>query len=362
MSSAVGFQPNWASPPGETITKILGRKDLTIATFAKKIGYSIATVNELLEGKLKINSEIAEKLEVTLGPSSEFWIARENQYRSDIDWLDKEGNQEEGIEWLKDIPFKDMINFGWIKSSSNKKEIAAKCLNFFNVPDVRAWYETYDASLKLVAFRTSYTFESQIASVAAWLRQGEIEGQRIKCKNWNPEKFRENLAIIRVLTRKKNPAIFIPELQKLCAEAGVAVVIVRAPKGCRASGATRFLSKDKGLIQLSFRYRSDDHFWFTFFHEAGHLLLHSQSDIFLESAVTASNKEEDEANNFATDILVPNEHIAELYTLSANSYKKVMRFAKRIGISHGIVVGQLQHRNIIQANQLNYLKTRFKWI
>lgn len=361
MSSTLGFQPNWASPPGDTITKILERKDLSLTAFAKQIGYTENIVAKLLAGELQINSEIAQKLEHILGPSSDFWISRENQYRSDIGWVSHEGSHEENIEWLKDIPFKDMINYGWIKPSADKRETAKKCLKFFNVADVMSWYSAYDDSLKLVAFRTSYTFESQIASVAAWLRQGEIEGQRIKCADWNPEIFRKNLIAIRSLTRKKDPAVFIPELQKLCAEAGVAVVTVRAPKGCHASGATRFLSENKSLIQLSFRYKSDDHFWFTFFHEAGHLLLHSQSDIFLESPVTASTKEEDEANIFASEMLIPKEYISELYTLG-NNFKTVMRFAKRIGVSHGIVVGQMQHRDIIGKNNLNFLKTRFRWV
>jgi HTH-type transcriptional regulator / antitoxin HigA len=113
------------------------------------------------------------------------------------------------------------------------------------------------------------------------------------------------LITMRRLTRKKEPSIFVPELRKLCAENGVALVIARGPAGCRASGATRFLSDKKAMILLSFRYLADDQFWFTFFHEAGHLLMHSHKAVFLEDGSDVSLKEEHEANLFAQNILIP---------------------------------------------------------
>ena len=96
--------------------------------------------------------------------------------------------------------------------------------------------------------------------------------------------FEADLPTIRRLTREKDPGQFIPRLKEACAARGVAVAIVRGPNGWRASGAARFLSPTKALIQLSFRYLSDDQFWFTFFHEAGHLLLHGKDLLFLEVA------------------------------------------------------------------------------
>jgi Zn-dependent peptidase ImmA (M78 family) len=138
------------------------------------------------------------------------------------------------------------------------------------------------------------------------------------------------------------------------------VVVVRAPGGCRASGATRFLTKDKALLLLSFRYLTDDHFWFTFFHEAGHLLLHGERGFFLEGVDMPSTIEEDEANEFAANTLVPSEFQPTLLSLRADAHK-VIRFAMKIGVSPGIIVGQLQHLGKIRQNQLNSLKRRFEW-
>jgi Zn-dependent peptidase ImmA (M78 family) len=138
------------------------------------------------------------------------------------------------------------------------------------------------------------------------------------------------------------------------------VVILRAPTGCRASGATRFLSAEKALLLLSFRYLSDDHFWFTFFHEAAHLLLHDRQAVFLEGQDGSRAKEEDQANNFAAEMLVPKEFRDQMFNLPVNGFD-VIRFAKLVGVSPGIVVGQLQFYGHFTHRQLNNLKRRFGW-
>jgi Zn-dependent peptidase ImmA (M78 family) len=105
---------------------------------------------------------------------------------------------------------------------------------------------------------------------------------------------------------------------------------------------------------------TDDHFWFTFFHEAGHLLLHGKQGMFLEEMVPCESKEEDEANEFAAGLLIPEIHRADLTNLSLDG-REVMRFARKIGVSPGIVVGQLQHLRVFTRKQLNNLKVRYTW-
>ena len=214
--------------------------------------------------------------------------------------------------------------------------------------------------LSTAAFRSSPTFESKPGAVAAWLRQGELEAESMPTGTWNATQFEATLQQLRALTRKKNPQEFLPELSKHCAACGVAVVIIRAPTGCRASGVTRFVSPNKALLMLSFRYLSDDHFWFTFFHEAGHLLLHGKEAIFLEGSDLLNTRQEAEANDFAAGVLIPPRFKADLLRLPRNTYE-VVRFARRVGISPGIVVGQLQHSGRIKRNELNRLKRRFVW-
>jgi len=208
--------------------------------------------------------------------------------------------------------------------------------------------------------RTSPTFSSKPGALHAWLRKGELEAAKMTCAPWNAAALRVALVKIRTLTRVRDPAVFLPRLTQICAACGVAVVVTRTPNGCRASGAAKFLSGGKGLILLSFRYLSDDHFWFTFFHEVAHLLLHPQCGLFLEGNQRGESKEEEEANEFSARILIPGRYENEMKSLASTAFA-IARFAKRIGVSPGIVVGQLQHLEIVPRQRMNNLKVRFQW-
>lgn len=354
------FQANWISAPGDTMADILRERHLSLADFAKDMERTNEHAQNLLDGCVTLTIEDAQKLGNILGGSTSFWINREKQYRDDLTRLFGDGSPENGKEWLNKLPIIDMVKFGWIPPLSRSVNKVVECLRFFGVSSMEAWFENYGDVDTMAAFRTSTTFSSETGAVAAWLRQGEIECKPINCPDWNPARFKETLPKIRSLTRKSDPSLFIPLLKTLCADCGVVVLIVRAPKGCRASGATRFVSPTKAILQLSFRYLSDDHFWFTFFHEAGHLLLHSKASLFLEGTGGDTSKEEDEANAFAADMLIPAKSQAALRALG-NDAKKVMRFARNIDVSSGIVVGQMQHFGLIQRHHLNKLKTRFSW-
>lgn len=360
MVNSDTFLPNWASPPGETIADILDGMNLSLVEFSDQIGCSESQTNALLQGKLSLTRELAIQLEYTLGASTEFWLNREIQYREDVSRLRGELSSQEDEDWLKELPLKDMTAFGWLRPATQTSARVAECLRFFDVPNVAAWRETYNNILETAAFRTSNSFEPQSGAVAAWLRWGAIESTSFNCQTWNRDRFEKALQNIRTLTRKRDPNNFIPELQKICAECGVAVVIARTPTGCRTSGATLFLSPSKALMLLSFRYLSDDHFWFTFFHEAGHLLLHEKDRIFLEDMETNPTQEEQEANEFAAHTLVPENFQSELAQLRLDG-REVMRFARTVGVSPGVIVGQLQHYGLITRKQLNNLKTRFSW-
>ncbi len=164
---------------------------------------------------------------------------------------------------------------------------------------------------------------------------------------------------IRGLTTEK-PEKFVPAMQELCSVAGVAVVFVPALPKTGVSGATRWINKDKAIIQLSLRYKTDDHLWFTFFHEAGHILLHGKKELFLEGANGLKKDKEEEANAFAEEELVPAKKLFKFIADKNFSKTSIKSFSKSIGVSPGIVVGQLQHKEVLNIRFCNDLKQRFE--
>jgi plasmid maintenance system antidote protein VapI/Zn-dependent peptidase ImmA (M78 family) len=347
------FNPNWASMPGDTIADILSTKNLTLSEFSRLMNSNQSEVKQLLHGFIAINEPIAIKLHKALGGSKDFWLKREEQYRQSVEKL----RQTEESKWIEELPTSDMIKFGWIKKGSNLIE---SCLEYFGVPDVWTWRKKYSEVVAMSAFRKSDSFLSTPGSLATWIRQGEKQAESVDCAPWNPDKFVDCFGDIKKLSKIKEPKKFIPLLKKICENSGIALIIAPTPKGCSASGVAKFLSSQKAMILLSFRYKSDDHFWFTFFHEAAHLLLHSHKEIFIEfeKNIREVSKEEKEANEYSSLVLISADLRKDMQTMSIDE-KSIKHIASTSGISLGIVVGQLQHLGKIKPSHYNSFKRRY---
>jgi HTH-type transcriptional regulator / antitoxin HigA len=362
MNESTRFQPSWASPPGATILDILDERSISLADLAGALGESADFANDLLVGREEIDERVASTLSDLLGGNSAFWLAREQQFREDSKRKRRRLLEEDEGAWLEMLPLSDMAKFRWIPELPSSREQKLKAAYaFFGVDGLSEWTDLYTNILGKAAFRTASHPGLRLEAVSAWLRQGELLGRREDIDHWSPDRFSASLRQLRSLTREKDPAKFLPLLKVECGRCGVAVEVVRAPAGSGVSGATRFLSPDRALIQLSFRYLTDDQFWFTFFHEAGHLLLHGDNVLFIEDDSRESNREEQEANEFAASLLIPLEHHESLLKLR-NRSNEIIRFAVRVGVSPGIVVGQLQHYGRLAPNQGNSLKRRFVWL
>ena len=156
--------------------------------------------------------------------------------------------------------------------------------------------------LQQTKFRTSQAFENSMPATTAWLRRGELVAEEMSCKKWDREGFQRSLRRLKSLTLEPSPRTFLPRLQTECAKHGVAVVVERCPNGCSASGATLRLESGRGLLLLSARFLSDDHFWFSFFHEAAHLILHSGGLRIEGEDLAQTSTHETEANQFAKEL------------------------------------------------------------
>jgi HTH-type transcriptional regulator/antitoxin HigA len=354
------FQPAWFSKPGDTLRTLLDRRDLSPVALAERMGSDTAVVHGLLSGKVAIDDNLADLLARCIGGSAAFWRARQHQFDQDLNRVADAVPTEQAKAWLKTLPIKDMVASGWIPASDRPQDTIRSALSYFDVNNPDEWRERYAEFQNRFSFRTSPAFESKLGALATWLRQAEIQASCIPCAPWSPSGLRARLPDMRVLTKATNLSHFIPRLRAMCAEIGIAIVFLRAPAGCRASGATRFLSSTKAMIVLSFRYLSDDQFWFSFFHEIGHLLLHGDRSTFVDGAAVDLTEKEREANSFSESLLIPRRRQEDLVHLSTRP-REVIRFAVSVGVSPGIVVGQMQHRHLIGPHQLNALKRRYGW-
>lgn len=351
------YVPDYLVTPGEVLEEYLDAHGMSQAELAARTGMAKKTINEIVKGKAPIRSDTALKLERTLGRPAHFWSNLERQYQEDRTRLAEKEKLKSHLDWLKKVPVNAMAKQGWIKKHKDQSIQLEEVLRFFGIASPGQWETVWREHQ--VAYRQSQRFATHAESVSAWLRQGAIQAQRIQCAPFNRKKFLEVLESVRDLTREE-PEVFQPRLIELCAATGVAVVFVPELPQTGVSGATRWIG-EKAVIQLSLRYKSNDQLWFTFFHEAGHIVKHGRKEVFVEGNGMNGEKE-DEANAFAADKLIPAVALGQfLATWDRRSLAALEAFADRIGIAPGIVVGRLQYEGLMPPSHGNHLKVFLRW-
>jgi HTH-type transcriptional regulator / antitoxin HigA len=354
------FTPDWVSPPGDTIADILEERDWTQIELAERLGYTTKHISLLINGKASINEETALKLERVLGSTAGFWLNREAQYRAALARIEEENRLKGWTSWLDQLPVKDLMNQGVIPKcrliAKNKPDLVKKLLQFFGVASPEDW-QNYYAGME-VAFRRTREEQSDVGAISAWLRLGEIRAEQLDSPKYSKPKFEKAVREIRALTVLPAEE-FEPQMQKLCQKAGVVFVLVPSIKRAHVCGVARWLNPHKALIQLSLYAKTNDCFWFNFFHEAAHILLHDKENIFLDewnSGESLKSEQEGQADKWSREFLIPPDYEGELAKLKYET--DVIDFAERIGIHPGIVIGRLQHDRLIDPSWMNGLKVR----
>jgi HTH-type transcriptional regulator/antitoxin HigA len=357
LTATAPFNADWASPPGDLIEEVLVDRGWTRAELAQRLDFTAKHVNELLKGRASITADTAERLERVLGHDAGFWLRLEANYQQDLVRLQQLDALASQKDWLKELPLRWLQSQGWVETCSHPGQQVAACLKFFAVASVEAWRQRYGQPLAV--YRTSKRFITEQGALASWLRRSETQAAAIPCRPYDAKAFRAALQEMRRISCEYDPSVLAPQLQGLAAAAGVAVVFVPAPPKCRVSGATQWLSPERALIALSLRHKTNDHLWFTLFHEAGHILKHGKKATFVDGLDGQDAEQEAEADRFAADQLIP--HAAAQKLQGLRSEQEVRAAAEVLGIAPGIVVGRMQHEKWLPSTHLNGLKVSYRW-
>ena len=357
------YRPDYAVPPGWVLAERLEVRGISPAEFARRCGRSPKLISEIIAGKAPIKPETALQFERVLGVDASIWLGIEDDYRLHRVREAEAQKAEESVAWSKQFPVNELVKRGTLVKSSSPTEVVSNLLSFFGVASVAAWQVKYGSAN--IAYRHSPSFESSETALATWLRLGEIEAEETQCADYNETAFRQALGRVRRLTSMPTRET-LAEAQRLCSNAGIVLAFVKPLPKTALSGAAWWLSPRKAVIQLSARHRTDDHLWFSLFHEAAHILLHSKRSIFVDGTkgrtpAADTETDETEANAWASNFLVPARHWERFVVSSRFTDDSVRQFAADQGIAPGIVVGRLQHEGQLPWNHLNHLKMRLEW-
>ena len=352
------YDPDYAVPPGWVLEERLDVQGMSHAEFARRCGRSPKLISEIISGKAPLEPETALQFEKVLGVDAGIWLGIESKYKL------RRARQNEAEaaaridQWARGFPVAELVKRGIFERAESDADAVTKLLAFFRVGSIDAWNARY--GLASVAYRHSPSFKSDECALATWLRLGEIEAEAQDCAPYNESRFRKAAQQIRGLTRE-DVVEALQRATELCNQAGVALALVPPLPKTALSGAAWWLSPNKAVIQLSARHKSDDHLWFSFFHEAAHILLHSKKSVFVDEVAGNGNETEEEANRWAARTLVPPREWRQFLAASPRSKRAVRTFADQQGIAPGIVVGMLQYERIIPWSHLNGLKVRLAW-
>ena len=356
------YTPDHASPPGDLIQEHLEHLGISARELARRCGRSGKLMAEIAAGKAPVEPETALQLERVFDVPASIWTNMEAAYRLHQAREAESRELETRYDWASAFPLKELAERNLIVRPAAKSGQVRELLRFFGVGSMKACEERMEELLQ-VDFRTSSAFQNSKPSLAAWLRIGECRAAEIETADYDREAFMRALREIRTLTPVTIDKA-LPDVVGKCAAAGVVFVLEKPLPKTSASGVSRWLSPRKALIQQSLRYKSDDHFWFTFFHECAHILLHSRKEIFIDMVKgpgSANPRQEAEANAWAADFLIPSAAMRKFMQTFTGTAEEVRRFATAQQVATGIVVGQLQHAGVIGFAAHNKLKTFYKW-
>jgi HTH-type transcriptional regulator/antitoxin HigA len=350
---SITFSPNYAVHPGQTLIDVMTLQGITQAELATRIGRPLKTINEIIKGKASITPDTALQLDRALNVDARVWNALEAHYQLVLAEKREASRLLSYNDWMKRLPLAEMRKRGILPQGQRNIELVKSALRFFGVDSP----ESLAHSSTVAAFRKSPTFDADDLALHTWLRIGERAGQALKCDPFDKIRFKTTLSEARKLSTEDDLQRVRTRLVEMCSAAGVAVMFVAPLQQTPVSGAARWLNSEKALIQLTCRHKTDDHVWFTFFHEAAHILLHGKREGFLDNTVEDHEVIEREANSFAANALIPIAAMNEFARQKPITKNLILGFASEMGVSPGIVVGQLQARKRLpMVTILNTLK------
>lgn len=338
-----------ATPPGATIKEQLEDRGMTQKEFALRMDMSEKHISKLINGEVHLTPDVALRLEHVLGIPAEYWNNLEAIYQEKCARVQAENEMDTDIELAKAFPYSEMAKLGWVATTRSAVEKVKNLRDYFQVAKLGA---LNNLMIPGISYRRVGSNVQTDYALAAWAQQARLCARELEVSSISVAKLQECIPVIRKMTLE-TPDVFCAKLIETMAECGIALVFLPHMKGSFLHGATFFEGK-KIVMGLTVRGRDADRFWFSLFHEIGHIVkghLGRQSE--------TPEADEREADAFAAETLIPHVMLESFLNAGIFNESTVESFAKQIGIAPGIVVGRLQKENVIHFNQMYNLKEQY---
>ena len=359
MMTDLAIHSDLAIPPGEFLLEVASDLGISQADLARRMGRPPQAINEIIKGEKIITPETALQLEQVLAVPAHIWTGLEAEYQLVKARHQEAETLEQEVSLLDRFPYRDMAAFRWVETTRNNSRKVQELRRFFGVASL---HHLKDVKAYSPAFRQAVKSAASPEALAAWLRAGELEARRIDTLPYDEKKLKADLARLRTLSTQ-TPKNFDPQLREALARCGVGFVWHPHLPKTYVNGATFWLANDKAVLMMSIRGSWADIFWFSLFHEIGHILLHDRRHTFLEDTADDPQwkKQEHEADVFSRDTLIPPAQYERFVARCVLTTATIRAFAEELNIAPGIVVGRLQHDKRLASHQQHGLRVRYTW-
>ncbi len=349
------YYPESVSYPGTTLAEKLDELGMGSKEFAIRTGKPEKTISEILSGESSITPDMAVLFEGVLKIPASFWLTRQRNYDEAVARLKRVETIANSTEWAENFPYAQMASYGWVSPTRKVEEKVKNLFDYFSVGNQKAFEDYYFNAKLRVNFRVSLAHTRRPYAFAAWLRQGEVQASSLGKVAYKEKSLLNSLPELKRLMAE-HPSDFFKRLQSICLRSGLRVVYTPCINGASINGSTRWIG-DSPLIQLSARYKQNDIFWFTFFHEIAHILMHGKKYVALEDVdyEELDESKEKEADEFAVKWTFSKEEEEEVLKKPVITEEDVEFFAKKFNTHPACIIGRFHHKKLIE----HYIGRRF---
>jgi HTH-type transcriptional regulator/antitoxin HigA len=359
MATREEIHSDLAIPPGEYLAEVLEDRGMPQADLARRMGRPAQAINEIVRGTKSLTPETALQLERVVGVTAHIWLGLEAEYRLALARQTDALQLTQETQLLDAFPYPQMVGLGCVAPVRKAEDKVQELRRFFGVASLT---QLGHVPAYAPAFRVGGgTRRPSEYGLAAWLHCGHVQAREAEVTPFSEAALRSALPQLRALTFAPAESL-AAALRSRLAECGVFFAQFPHFPKTYAHGATFWITpREKAVVLSSIRGKWADIFWFSLFHELGHILLHG-NDTFVEvqGADRARSAAEEEADGFARDTLLSPVDYATFLDGGDLSVPAITAFAKSVAIHPGIVVGRLQHEGRLPTNRCNELRELYE--
>lgn len=341
--------------PGERLFSEITKLGMNQSELAIRTGVSAKHISTVINGTKDISLSFARKLDIALGNKIGTWAAYQAEYDDYMAEMEEKNgitNEETAIyKQMKDI-VDHFINIDIMYNNCGIPEKIIQlrkilCVNSLTVIPQITYYAAYRAQVKSNTAVNPYV-------LFAWQRLCEIQTAKTDIAvKFDSKKLSDKIPEIKRQMFEFDSFAMIENLKVIFAECGVAFDVVRHFRGAPVQGFIKETVNGRVLLCVTVRGKNADRFWFSLFHEVGHLLNGDLSVRFVDFN-TVKSEMEDNADSFARDTLINPDHYKEMLAAgNCHDLAYIKRFAKYEGVPHWIVIGRLHNDEWLDWNHFS---------